>query len=79
MNAFKLHRIIEYIKLFDFTFDIWDFNEDIRNVLLEYNIVDEFSDGELEQLKKELMPMAERYQEGEVMFRFSQQDNACVV
>ena len=68
MNRIKLFQIIEYLKSVDFyhdTFDIED--EGVREILSEYGINDELTEGELQELKKDLYPLAEQNEFREAM------------
>lgn len=66
INQFKLNRIIEYIKIFEFPFDIIDVTEDINAILSYYRISELLNIAETEFLKIELTKLAEIEQSREV-------------
>ncbi len=67
INRHKIHRIVEYIKLFDFEFEIIDVMENLNNVLNCYDILNnDLTAEEYKFLKDELIPLAENFEFSEV-------------
>ena len=75
INRCKIHRIVEYIKLFDFEFDTYEVIENLKGVLAYYSIVDiELTDYEEYILVNELYRLAEQYEFREAAHMASQED-----
>ena len=53
-----IHQIVEYIKLFEFNFDVHDVAEDMDSILHHYGIDRSLTDEENDLLRKELMTIA---------------------
>ncbi len=67
IDRHKIHRIVEYIKLSEFEFDIIDVMEDMDNVLSYYGLLEtDFTNDEYKLLKNELLPLAEGFEFSEV-------------
>ena len=61
MNRMKLYKIVEYLKSVDFYHDTFDLEEEgIPTVLSEYGIYEEFTEEELQEVKKDLTKLAEQ-------------------
>ena len=59
MNRFKIHRIVEYIKLSaDIPFDTYDVEDDIHGVLHGFGIAEVLDGQEERELYHELMEIA---------------------
>ncbi|MEA2037706.1 MAG: hypothetical protein U9O94_09425 [Nanoarchaeota archaeon] len=74
VNRFKIHRIVEYIKLFGFEFETYDVIESLDGVLTFYNVFDHISDEEYYFLIDELLLLAEQFEFSEVDHLASQDD-----
>jgi hypothetical protein len=67
IDRHKIHRIVEYIKLFEFEFEISDVEENLDNVLGNYGLLEiDLTAEEYKLLKNELLPLAEEYEFSEV-------------
>ena len=77
MRSMKLFNLVKHLKSVDFYHDTFDLEEQgVKGVLEDYGICDEFAEEELQELRTDLIEMAERNEFREVM-RFV--DNAEVV
>jgi len=57
----KLFNLVQYLKSVDFYHDTFDLEEEgIRAILQEYDIYDELSEEELQELSKDLFELAEQ-------------------
>ena len=64
---FRLHQIIEYLKLMEFCHDTFDINETgIIQILAEYGILETFNTKERQVLKGALLEMGEQNEFQEV-------------
>ena len=66
MEQMKVNRIVGYLKSVDFCHDEDQVEEDVRSVLGEYGIWDEFEKEELQELKIEMKLLAIRQELSEV-------------
>ncbi len=65
IDRYKIHRIVEYIKLFEF--EISDVEENLDNVLGNYGLLEiDLTAEEYKLLENELLPLAEEYEFSEV-------------
>ena len=63
----KLNKIIEYLKTNGFYHDLPDFEEkSMSEILSEYGIIEDFTDDEIVELKKDLCRMAEQNEFSEI-------------
>ena len=63
MNRYKIYRIVEYIKLFEFEFDTYEVTENLNTVLAHYDVVDiDLTDEEQKLLTEELFELAEQFE-----------------
>ncbi len=61
MRNMKLFNLIKHLKSTDFYHDTFDLeDEGVMGVLEDYGICDEFTEEELEELRKDLYEMAEQ-------------------
>jgi len=68
MRSMKLFNLIKHLKSVGFYHDTFDLEEEgVRGVLSDYGICDEFTEEELQELRKDLFEMAERNEIKEVM------------
>ena len=68
MRSMKLLNLIKHLKSVDFYHDTFDLEEEgVRGVLSDYGICDEFTEEELQELRRDLYEMAERNEIKEVM------------
>jgi hypothetical protein len=75
INRYKIHRIVEYIKLFDFEFETFDVLEKVDSVLAYYDLLDvELNEEEHDLLIHELLPFAEQFEFSEVSRLVAQDD-----
>jgi hypothetical protein len=60
INRLKLHRIIEYVKLVGFDYDLFDMEERCLDKILfeDYNFLDPFTKEELQQIWIDLYDLA---------------------
>ena len=59
MNRYKLHRIIEYIRMQEeFPFDVLDVEEDIEAVIAYFGLHPELDDEERAEILRDLYPIA---------------------
>ena len=65
-KQFKIHRIIENIKIDDFVFDTHDIEEDMDNVLYAHGFREKFDEDERKVLYEELYTIALKKQLGEM-------------
>ena len=67
INRHKIHRIVEYIKLFEFEFEVVEVIENLYSILSSYDLLDmALTDDEYNFLKNELLPLAENFEFAEV-------------
>ena len=63
IDKYKLHRIVEYMKLSDFEFETDEVVENLSNILAYYSLADtELTDDERYLLIDELLPLAEKFE-----------------
>ena len=63
IDRYKIHRLVEYIKQFEFEFEIIDVIENLANILTFFGFGELFlTDEELNLLIKELIPLAEAFE-----------------
>ena len=74
IDKYKIHKIVEYIKVFGFEFETDEVIENLNEVLANYDILDFLSDDEYYFLIDELLPMAEQFEFREVGYLASQDD-----
>ena len=75
INKYKIHRIVEYIKQFDFDFETFDILEDLDMVLAYYDLLEvELNNRECDLLAYELLKLAEQYEFRESAYLASQND-----
>lgn len=61
MDGMKVFRLVEYLKSVGFYHDTFDLeDEGVRGILSEYGVHDDFSEAELEELRKDLYEIAEQ-------------------
>jgi len=61
MRRMKLFNLVQYLKSLDFYHDTFDLEEEgIREVLQEYDIYDELTEEEVQELSKDLFELAEQ-------------------
>ena len=67
INEYKIHRMVEYIKLSDFEFETEEVTESLENVLSHYGLAEvDLTDEEYQSLIAELLPLAEKFEFREV-------------
>jgi hypothetical protein len=67
MDRYKIHRVVECIKQYDFEFEVPEVVENLQGVLANYGLVDaDLTDDEEVLLMIELIPLAEQFEFGEV-------------
>ncbi len=75
INKYKIFRIVEYIKLSDFEFEIDEVIEHLNEVLAYYDVIDaDLTDDEYLTLIGELLPLAEQFEFREVSHLVAQDD-----
>ena len=63
LDRYKIHRFVEYIKQFEFEFEIVDVIENLNDVLIYFGLGQMFlTDEECDLLIKELLPFAEAFE-----------------
>ena len=61
MRRMKLFNMVEYLRSVDFYHDTFDIEDvGVAEILMEYDIYDEFTEQELQELRKDLHEMAEK-------------------
>jgi len=79
MNRYKMYRIVEYIKLFEFEFDTYEVTENLNTVLAHYDVVDiDLTDEEQKLLTEELFELAEQFEFREAQ-HLAFEDNKMVI
>ncbi len=67
INRHKIHNIVEYIKLFDFEYEVIEVIENLNNILSSYDLLDmALTSEEYSILQNELIPLAENFEFTEV-------------
>ena len=75
INKYKIFRIVEYIKLSDFEFEINEVIQNLEEILAQYGFVDaDLNQDEFLQLMAELIPLAEQFEFREVSHLVAQDD-----
>jgi len=63
IDKYKIYRIVEYIKLFEFEFDTYEVIENLNTVLAHYDVVDmDLTNEEYYILIEELLELAEQFE-----------------
>ena len=62
INSYKIHKIVEYIKLFEFNFEVDEVKEDLKNILNHYDILDGMNTDEMKIVSDELVKLAEQFE-----------------
>ena len=76
IDKYKINRIVEYIKLFDFVFETYEVMENLNQVLVYYDVIDaDLTDDEYLALIDELLPSAEQFEFREVAYLGLQDDS----
>lgn len=71
----KIHKMVEYIKQYDFEFEIDEVIQNMEGILAEYGFVDiELSQDEFLQLMTDLLPLAEKFEFSEASHLALQED-----
>ena len=76
IDRYKIHKIVEYIKQFDFVFEINEVIDDLDKVLAYYDAADvDLTDDEHIFLIAELLPLAEQFEFSEAEHLSIQEDS----
>jgi len=62
MNRRKIHNIVQYIKQFVFEYEVEDVVQRIESIFSDFQIYDVFTDEEMQELQKELLKLAEKFE-----------------
>lgn len=75
IDKYKIYRMVEYIKLFDFEFDTYEVMENLNEVLAYYGVADiDLADEECTLLTDELLQLAEQFEFSEAAHLALQED-----
>ena len=63
IDRYKIHNIVEFIKKFNFEFEVVEVEEDLQQILNYYDFIDvELTSEEHRLLVDELIPLAEQFE-----------------
>jgi len=63
IDRIKIHKIVEFIKRFNFEFEVVEVKEDLQQILNHYDFIDvELTSEEHRLLVDELIPLAEQFE-----------------
>lgn len=68
INGLKLHNTVEYIKQYPFEYEIIEVEENLKEILLNYGIEDNFTEEEIAMLNEELSKLAEQFEFNEAAY-----------
>lgn len=75
INNYKIYKMVEYIKLFEFEFETYEVMENLNEVLACYDVANiDLTDEEWSLLVNELLPLAEQFEFSEVIHLALQND-----
>jgi len=63
IDRYKIHKIVEFIKRFNFEFEVVEVEENLQQILNHYDFIDvELTSEEHRLLVDELIPLAEQFE-----------------
>lgn len=79
IDRYKIHNIVEFIKKFNFEFEVVEVEEDLQLILNYYDFIDvELTSEEHRLLVDELIPLAEQFEFREAQ-HLAFEDNKMVI
>ena len=75
INKYKIHNIVEYIKLFDFSFEIDEVKENLNDIMVYFGFANtDLTTDEKQIVSSELIKLAEQFEFKEAAHLALQED-----